>query len=168
MPQEVLAKLSAQHLAAIEAAPPRFWEGLAANAAQGGWSVELTERMAKDLLEATPEEAERMLADPHLPVRLAKEAPTAGEPVIALETVLKRLGPPHLDPNRARVALRHYFSAMGALGFFDADLVIGAFGAGEWEDLQRELEVAQGLVTDLQAALERARTGRRPVLGGGQ
>jgi hypothetical protein len=158
---EVLGKLSAPHLVAIEAAPPRYWEDLAGNAADGGWSVELTERMAKGLLGATPEQAQAMLADPQVPHRLAQEGPEAGQPVIALETVLKNRVPPHLDPNRARLAVRHFFSAMGALERFDCDLAIGAFGAGDWEYLQHDLQLALELVTELQAALDRARS-RRP------
>ena len=46
------------------------------------------------------------------------------------------------------------------LASIDADLVMRAFGAGEWEYLDRELATALGLVMDLQAALERARSSR--------
>jgi hypothetical protein len=58
---EVLGKLSAPHLVAIEDAPPRYREELAHNAAEGGWSVELTKRMARSLLGATPEQAARTI-----------------------------------------------------------------------------------------------------------
>jgi hypothetical protein len=160
LPEDVRNRLSPQHLAAIELAPPRYWEDMAHNAAAGGWSVALTERMARSLVHVTPEQARAMLADPQVPHRPLEDGPEAGQPVIALETVLRNQRPPHLDPNRARVAVRSFFSAMGALGRFDHDLAIGAFGAGDWDYLQRELETALGLVMDLQAALDRARSGR--------
>jgi hypothetical protein len=109
-----------------------------------------------------------MLRDPHLPVRPVSEGPEAGQPVIALETVLKGLGPPHLDPTRARVAMRHFLTAMGALSFFDADLVMRSFGADQWEYLDRELATLLRLAMDLQAALDRVRSARPPVRGGGR
>jgi hypothetical protein len=64
--------------------------------------------------------------------------------------------------------MRSFLSRMGALSFFDADLVMGAFGAGEWEYLERELATALGLMMELQAALDRVRSGRPPVIGGGR
>jgi hypothetical protein len=116
----------------------------------------------------SPEAAAEALRDPAVPVRPAEEGPEKGAPMVALESVLRNQGPPHLNPIRARLAVRSFVAAAGKLWLFDRDLALSGFRADEWEELERHLARTLDLVMELQAALDRVRSGRPHVMGPGQ